>query len=106
MRKGKKALLIAAAMILTIAALAVLNFVRSKMETNEPSANPAALRVVVSGTSHPLTPRHYVSWLAASARLKVSPRLAAPASGATNSHPISPFPQNLKIQAVIKVAML
>jgi hypothetical protein len=49
MPKGKKALLIAAAMILTIAALAVLNFVRSKMETNEPSANPAALRVLVRG---------------------------------------------------------
>jgi len=48
MRKGKKALLIAAAMILTIATLAVLSFVRSKMQTNEPSANPAA-RIVVSG---------------------------------------------------------
>ena len=35
MRKGKKALLIAAAMILTIATLAVLNFVRSKMEADE-----------------------------------------------------------------------
>lgn len=49
MRKGKKALLIAAAMILTIATLAVLNFVRSKMEANEPSGNPAASLVVSSG---------------------------------------------------------
>ncbi len=49
MRKGKKALLIAAAMIFTIAALAVLNFVRSKMEGNEPSAKASAARVVVSG---------------------------------------------------------
>jgi hypothetical protein len=48
MRKGKKALLIAAAMIFTIASLAVLNFVRSKMEANEPAANPAAARVAVS----------------------------------------------------------
>jgi hypothetical protein len=48
MRKGKKALLIAAAMIFTIASLAVLNFVRSKMEANEPSANPAAERIAVS----------------------------------------------------------
>ena len=47
MRKGKKALLIAIAMIFTITCLAVLNFVRSKMQTNEPSANPAAERVVV-----------------------------------------------------------
>ncbi len=45
MRRGKKALLIAAAMILTIAALAVLNFVRSKMETNEPSAKTTAALV-------------------------------------------------------------
>jgi len=49
MRKGKKALLIAAAMILTIATLAVLNFVRSKMEVNEPSGKTAATRIVVSG---------------------------------------------------------
>jgi hypothetical protein len=48
MLKGKKALLIAAAMIFTIAALAVLNFVRSKMEANEP-AKASAARVVVSG---------------------------------------------------------
>src|SRR5579872_3282349 len=41
MRKGKKALLIAAAMILTIATLAVLNFVRSKMEADEPAAKTA-----------------------------------------------------------------
>jgi hypothetical protein len=49
MRKGKKALLIAAAMILTIATLAVLNFVRSKMESNEPSAKTAALLVSAGG---------------------------------------------------------
>jgi len=49
MRKGKKALLIAAAMILTIATLAVLNFVRSKMESNEPSGKTAARRIVLSG---------------------------------------------------------
>jgi hypothetical protein len=49
MRKRKKALLIAAAMIFTIATLAVLNFVRSKMEANEPSAKTAAMRIVVSG---------------------------------------------------------
>jgi hypothetical protein len=42
MRKGKKALLIAAAMILTIATLAVLNFVRSKMEADEQSGKTAA----------------------------------------------------------------
>jgi hypothetical protein len=47
MRKGKKALLIAIAMIFTIACLAVLNFVRSKMQANEPSANPAAERIAV-----------------------------------------------------------
>ena len=47
MRKGKKALLIVAAMILTIASLAVLNFVRSKMEANEPSATPVAAIVAV-----------------------------------------------------------
>ena len=49
MRKGKKALLIAAAMILTIATLAVLNFVRSKMEANEPSAKTAAVLVSAGG---------------------------------------------------------
>jgi hypothetical protein len=49
MRKGKKVLLIAAAMILTIATLAVLNFVRSKMEANEPSANPAAVWIAGGG---------------------------------------------------------
>ena len=49
MRKGKKALLIAAAMILTIASLAVLNFVRSKMEANEATAKTAAVVLVVSG---------------------------------------------------------
>ena len=43
MRKGKKALLIAAAMILTIVTLAVLNFVRSKMESDEASGNTAAV---------------------------------------------------------------
>ncbi len=45
MRKGKKALLIVCAMILTIASLAVLNFVRSKMEANDQSAKAAAVRV-------------------------------------------------------------
>ena len=49
MRKGKKALLIAAAMILTIATLAVLNFVRSKMEANEAPAKTAAACIVASG---------------------------------------------------------
>jgi len=49
MRKGKKALLIAAAMILTIATLAVLNFVRSKMEANEAPAKAAAVSIVESG---------------------------------------------------------
>jgi hypothetical protein len=48
MQKGKKALLIAAAMILTIATLAVLNFVRSKMETNESSDKTAAVSFAVS----------------------------------------------------------
>jgi hypothetical protein len=47
MRKGKKALLIAAAMILTIATLAVLNFVRSKMEADEASGKTAAAVVGV-----------------------------------------------------------
>jgi hypothetical protein len=49
MRKGKKALLIAAAMILTIATLAVLNFVRSKMEANQPSAKTAAVLIAFGG---------------------------------------------------------
>lgn len=48
MRKGKKALLIAAAMILTIATLAVLNFVRSKMEAEEASGKTAAVVLAVS----------------------------------------------------------
>jgi hypothetical protein len=49
MRKGKKALLIAAAMIFTIASLAVLGFVRSKMQANEESSKTAAAVLVVSG---------------------------------------------------------
>jgi hypothetical protein len=48
MRKGKKALLIAAAMILTIATLAVLNFVRSKMESDQASGKAAAVVTAVS----------------------------------------------------------
>jgi uncharacterized transporter YbjL len=48
MRKGKKALLIAAAMILTIATLAVLNFVRSKMESDQASGKTAAAVTAVS----------------------------------------------------------
>jgi hypothetical protein len=51
MRKGKKALLIAAAMILTIATLAVLNFVRSKMEADEQSGKTAAA-LVSAGNVH------------------------------------------------------
>jgi hypothetical protein len=46
MRKGKKALLIAAAMIFTIAALAVLSFVRSKMQADEQSGKTAAALVL------------------------------------------------------------
>ena len=46
MRKGKKALLIAAAMILTIASLAVLNFVRSKMRADEQTGKTAAALVL------------------------------------------------------------
>lgn len=46
MRKGKKALLIAAAMIFTIATLAVLNFVRSKMQADEESGKTAAALVL------------------------------------------------------------
>jgi hypothetical protein len=49
MRKGKKALLIAAAMILTIATLAVLNFVRSKMEADDSSAKTTAVHIVATG---------------------------------------------------------
>ena len=49
MRKGKKALLIAAAMILTIATLAVLNFVRSKMEADEDSGKTAAALTAING---------------------------------------------------------
>jgi len=48
MRRGKKALLIAAAMILTIVTLAVLNFVRSKMQTDEASGKTAAVLIAVS----------------------------------------------------------
>ena len=48
MRKGKKFLLIAAAMILTIATLAVLNFVRSKMQADEASGKAAAVVIAVS----------------------------------------------------------
>jgi hypothetical protein len=48
MRKGKKALLIAAAMILTIVTLAVLNFVRSKMQSDEASGKTAARVTAVS----------------------------------------------------------
>jgi flagellar basal body-associated protein FliL len=43
--KAKKTLLIVAAMILTIAAIAVLGFVRSKMESNDSSSHAAASRV-------------------------------------------------------------
>ena len=46
MRKGKKALLIAAAMIFTIATLAVLNFVRSKMQADGQSGKTAAALVL------------------------------------------------------------
>lgn len=47
--RRKMALLIVAAMILTIATLAVLNFVRSKMEANDHSAKTAFVRVVAPG---------------------------------------------------------
>ena len=47
--KGKKALLILAAMILTIATLFVLSFVRTRMEANDRSANSAAVRFVPRG---------------------------------------------------------
>jgi hypothetical protein len=49
MRKGKKALLIVAATLLTIATLAVLNFVRSRMEDNEQSVKSSAALVISSG---------------------------------------------------------
>jgi hypothetical protein len=49
MRKGKKALLIVAATLLTIATLAVLNFVRSRMEDNEQTVKSSAVRVINSG---------------------------------------------------------
>jgi len=62
MRKGKKALLIAAAMILTIVTLAVLNFVRSKMQTDEASGKR----------------RLYLSQLAPFAPLRFSPRFSGP----------------------------
>ena len=45
----KKALLIVAAMILTIATLAVLSFVRSKMEASDQAAETAAVRVLAPG---------------------------------------------------------
>ncbi len=41
--RRKKTLLIVAAMILTIATLAVLSFVRSKMEANDQSAKTASV---------------------------------------------------------------
>ena len=46
MRKGKKALLIVAATLLTIATLVVLNFVRTRMEDNEQSVKSSAARVI------------------------------------------------------------
>jgi len=45
----KKALLIVAAMILTIATLAVLSFVRSKMEANDQTAKTASRTVLARG---------------------------------------------------------
>jgi hypothetical protein len=47
--RRKKTLLIVAAMILTIATLAVLNFVRSKMEANDQAAKSASVHVSVRG---------------------------------------------------------
>ena len=47
--RRKKALLIVAAMILTIATLAVLNFVRSKMEANDQAAKSAAVHILAPG---------------------------------------------------------
>lgn len=47
--RRKKALLIVAAMILTIATLAVLNFVRSKMEASDQSAKAASVHLMGRG---------------------------------------------------------
>ena len=47
--RRKKTLLIVAAMILTIATLAVLSFVRSKMEANDQSAKTASVHVLARG---------------------------------------------------------
>lgn len=47
--RTKKALLIVAAMILTIATLAVLNFVRSKMEANDQAAKAASVHMLADG---------------------------------------------------------
>jgi len=47
--RSKKALLIVAAMILTIATLAVLSFVRSKMEANGQTAKTASVTVLAHG---------------------------------------------------------
>ena len=47
--RRKKALLIVAAMILTIATLAVLSFVRSKMEANDQATKTAAVHVLARG---------------------------------------------------------
>ena len=47
--RRKKTLLIVAAMILTIATLAVLSFVRSKMEANDQSAKTASVQVLARG---------------------------------------------------------
>ena len=47
--RRKKTLLIVAAMILTIATLAVLNFVRSKMEASDQAAKTASVHVLAGG---------------------------------------------------------
>ncbi len=47
--RRKKTLLIVAAMILTIATLAVLSFVRSKMEANDQAAKSASVHVLARG---------------------------------------------------------
>ncbi len=47
--RRKKTLLIVAAMILTIATLAVLSFVRSKMEANDQAAKSAAVHGLARG---------------------------------------------------------
>jgi hypothetical protein len=47
--RSKKALLIVAATLLTIATLAVLNFVRSRMEDNEQTVKSSAVRVINGG---------------------------------------------------------